>query len=437
MSSKDGSNSKSNQIFKEKAKNRVDELHGMVQNLLHNNNDNNNKAVTEISQKLKEWKAELEEPSPASSHNDGSLGSFSSDLIRYLVEDDASSALSFLNNPTDTNTTQSIQVGDSLYFDEDYLVNPAPSEQEFHAGDQFKDSFSVQHTVASNADIYSQFDHHQYNPHLHIDQNILSESDRTSPCIGSVGDQSSSVMCARDPLSSFVATKCALWDCVRPATGMEGCQDYCDQFHADLAKKEGPPGSSPFMQHGGISVNDDVLFAALIAKIRGRDVGIPECAGAATATSLLKSSERFNTYLFEGEMIREWLFFDKPRKAFESGNRNKRSLPDYIGRGWHSSRKQEMKEYGGVKKSYYMDPQPSNNVEWHLYEYVSEASESDKLILYRLALKKGKKSPKGKTAKDPIVDLQNQMGRLNAEFPSDNDETTADSKYDYQVQSFS
>jgi len=28
-----------------------------------------------------------------------------------------------------------------------------------------------------------------------------------------------------------------------------------------------------------------------------------------------------------------------------------------------------MKDFGGLKRSYYMDPQPSNSYEWHLYEY--------------------------------------------------------------------
>lgn len=119
----------------------------------------------------------------------------------------------------------------------------------------------------------------------------------------------------------------------------------------------------------------------------------------------------------EGETIREWLFFDKPRRAFESGNRKQRSLPDYVGRGWHESRKQVMNEFGGLKRSYYMDPQPMENYEWHLFEY--EINKYDACALYRLEIKRvdGKKIPKGKSSNDSVADLQKQMGRLTAEFP--------------------
>jgi len=131
-------------------------------------------------------------------------------------------------------------------------------------------------------------------------------------------------------------------------------------------------------------------------------------------------AELFDLSVLEGETIREWLFFDKPRRAFESGNRKQRSLPDYSGRGWHESRKQVMNEFGGLKRSYYMDPQPLNHFEWHLYEY--EISMCDACALYRLELKlvDGKKNSKTKFANDSVADLQKQMGRLSAEFPHDN-----------------
>lgn len=79
-----------------------------------------------------------------------------------------------------------------------------------------------------------------------------------------------------------------------------------------------------------------------------------------------------------------------------------------------------MREFGGLKRSYYMDPQPLNHFEWHLYEY--EITNCDVCALYRLELKlvDGKKSPKGKLGNDSVVDLQHQMGRLSAEFPTDN-----------------
>lgn len=134
-------------------------------------------------------------------------------------------------------------------------------------------------------------------------------------------------------------------------------------------------------------------------------------------------AELFDLAVLEGETIREWLFFDKPRRAFESGNRKQRSLPDYNGRGWHESRKQVMNEFGGLKRSYYMDPQPMKTYEWHLYEY--EINKYDACALYRLEIKlvDGKKSPKGKVANDSVADLQKQMKKLSAEFPTDNKRT--------------
>ena len=130
-------------------------------------------------------------------------------------------------------------------------------------------------------------------------------------------------------------------------------------------------------------------------------------------------AELFDLSFFEGETLREWLFFDQARRAFVSGNRKQRSLPDYNGRGWHESRKQVMKEHGGQKRSYYMDPQPLSYLEWHLYEY--EINSHDNLALYRLELKlvDKKKSPKAKLTKESLADLQKKMGKLSADVPAD------------------
>lgn len=78
-----------------------------------------------------------------------------------------------------------------------------------------------------------------------------------------------------------------------------------------------------------------------------------------------------------------------------------------------------MKEFGGLKRSYYMDPQPSSSHEWHLYEY--EANNYTTYALYRLEFKlvDRKKSPKGKVSKHSLADLQKKMGRLTAEAPGD------------------
>lgn len=122
------------------------------------------------------------------------------------------------------------------------------------------------------------------------------------------------------------------------------------------------------------------------------------------------SSELFDLSVFEGEMLREWLFFDKPRRAFESGNRKQRSLPDYNGRGWHESRKQVINESGWLKRSYYMDPQPMKFVEWHLYEY--EINKYDACALYRLELKlvDRKKNPKGKISNNAGIRTSRYLG---------------------------
>ncbi|KAL0283887.1 UNVERIFIED_CONTAM: Transcription factor VOZ1 [Sesamum angustifolium] len=180
--------------------------------------------------------------------------------------------------------------------------------------------------------------------------------------------------------------------------------DYCSVYHAGLAPSEGYPGTPPVVRPGGIGLKDNLLFAALSAKAQGKDVGIPECEGAATTKSPWNAPELFDLTVLDGETIREWLFFDKPRRAFESGNRKQRSLPDYNGRGWHESRKQVMNEFGGLKRSYYMDPQPMENFEWHLYEYEINNMMRVHCIDWKSSVLMGRRLPK--------------MGRLTAEFPN-------------------
>ncbi|KAI3892100.1 hypothetical protein MKX03_025266, partial [Papaver bracteatum] len=77
---------------------------------------------------------------------------------------------------------------------------------------------------------------------------------------------------------------------------------------------------------------------ALKAKVQGKDVGILECEGAATTKCPWNAPELFDFSLRDGETIREWIFFDKPQREFESGTRNKRSLPDYSGRDGNKKR---------------------------------------------------------------------------------------------------
>lgn len=80
-----------------------------------------------------------------------------------------------------------------------------------------------------------------------------------------------------------------------------------------------------------------------------------------------------------------------------------------------------MKEHGGQKRSYYMDPQPLSYLEWHLFEY--EINNHDGCALYRLELKlvDKKKSPKGKVTRESLTDLQNKMGKLTAAVSSSDD----------------
>jgi hypothetical protein len=95
------------------------------------------------------------------------------------------------------------------------------------------------------------------------------------------------------PPSAFLRPKCALWDCPRPAQASEWCRDYCSTFHASLAMNECPPGMTPVIRPGGIDLKDSPLFAALSAKIQGKNVGIPVCEGAATAKSPWNAPGKF------------------------------------------------------------------------------------------------------------------------------------------------
>ncbi|KAJ6728527.1 TRANSCRIPTION FACTOR VOZ1 [Salix koriyanagi] len=456
--------SASHKLFKDKAKNRVDDLQGMFLDLQFARKESRmvDVAVLEeqVHQMLREWKAELNEPSPASSlQQGGSLGSFSTDICRLLQlceeEDDATSALAAPKlEPND----QRLQVGNNVVFQErvekkiiegtphvvlcvliqglpmimwnlGYGVNHGQQEHVFPFVDQCKDSPSGDRSMVINSvEGVAQLEYHDFDLPQNSEQNFYTGFNGMDLGEDATHLVSSYLPSMFLPPSAFLGPKCALWDCSRPAQGgLDWCQDYCSSFHHAVALNEGPPGLSPILRPGGIGLKDGLLFSSLSAKVEGKLVGIPECEGAATAKSPWNAPGMliyvalclcyFDLSVLKGETIREWLFFDKPRRAFESGNRKQRSLPDYTGRGWHESRKQVMNEFGGLKRSYYMDPQPLNNFEWHLYEY--EINNCDACALYRLELKAvdGKKSAKGKVANESVADLQKQMGRLTAEFP--------------------
>lgn len=52
-----------------------------------------------------------------------------------------------------------------------------------------------------------------------------------------------------------------------------------------MAVAEGAPGMCPVLRPGGIDLKDGPLFAALMARVQGHAVGIPELKGGATAKS--------------------------------------------------------------------------------------------------------------------------------------------------------
>ncbi|KAG4982285.1 hypothetical protein JHK87_027034 [Glycine soja] len=411
--SKSSCKSASHRLFKDKARNHVDDLQVMFLDLQFARKESRtiDAALLEeqVHQMLREWKAELNETSPASSlQQGGSLGSFSTDVYRLLQlceeEDDATSPLVA---PKSEPNDQIMQAGAKV------IVQEGQHQQEFRLLKECKHStVGVPNIAANNLDgtalEYHQFDIKDLDHSFYAGTGFCEE--------GGVPHISSYLPSVCPPPSAFLGPKCALWDCPRPVQGLDWCQDYCSSFHATLALNEGPPGMTPVLRPGGIGLKDNLLFAALGAKAQGKVVGIPECEGAATAKSPWNAPELFDTCVLEGETIREWLFFDKPRRAFESGNRKQRSLPDYSGRGWHESRKQVMNEFGGLKRSYYMDPQPLNLFEWHLYEY--EISKCDARALYRLELKlvDGKKSSKAKivVTSDSVAGLQKHIGSLSA-----------------------
>ncbi|XP_045812305.1 transcription factor VOZ1-like isoform X2 [Trifolium pratense] len=452
------SSSSSQKSTKEKEKHLVDKIQGIFTNLQSARKESRANDIViceeQMHQLLREWKAELE--SPATSLADGSFGSFTGELAQLLQEieekDDATSSFTspvplktglhqnnisdgnypfFLENCFENNQTldHTFKGSASSLFNSP-LNNSDMAQLDFH---QFGLNQDMDHNaVGHNSDLIGRFNLYQDQSLGHNTEIKNSESTQFSfeegiDCSQFFGDNDTTTfgdnlipnilpnICP--PPSAFLSPKCALWDCIRPA--QKQCQGYCCSSHEHLAISEGLPGMTPILRPGGIDVKDGPLFAAVLAKTMGKEVGIPKCEGAASTKAPWNASEFFDISFLEGETVREWLFFDKPRRAFDSGTRKQRSLPDYHGRGWHESRKQVMKEHGGQKRSYYMDPQPPNR-DWHLYEY--EINSHDGCALYRLELKlvDKKKSPKGKVSKDSLNDLENKMGKLTAAPLPDN-----------------
>lgn len=141
----------------------------------------------------------------------------------------------------------------------------------------------VHNMVPNNFSMMTQLDFLPLDEHQNLDSEIfISSSGIENWGMDVFSDFSSNV---NPPPSAFLGPKCALWDCVRPAKSTEICRNYCSGFHAELAVKECPPGSCPILRPGGIGLKDGPLFVALKSKLEGKDVGIPECLGAASAKS--------------------------------------------------------------------------------------------------------------------------------------------------------
>lgn len=175
-----------------------------------------------------------------------------------------------------------------LFLLQNFVVTPVSQEQGFKVLDQYKDSpLGINTTAVHNMGVdYFSFD-------------LPQEFENN--CIGGVYDMyredglpqiTNFLPNICPPPSAFFGPKCALWDCPRPAQGWWSdtpvqwwCTNYCSSLHAVIAQNEGQPGMIPILRPKGIELKDNLLFTALSAKGQGKNVGIPECEGAATAKS--------------------------------------------------------------------------------------------------------------------------------------------------------
>ncbi|KAI7740871.1 hypothetical protein M8C21_021971, partial [Ambrosia artemisiifolia] len=352
----------SHQMFKDRAKSRVEDLQGMFIGLqcARKESRGNDVAVFEeqVNQMLREWKNELNQPSPASSLQQGASVEVSSQDISRLLQqyndedDDATSGLAAPKPDPDGQ-----KAGENAAFHEDFGVTQTPQEQSFQNCKGSVSGVNNNNNSNSNMDtIANQLDYISFDLPEDFENFFSGELDGMGREDDLSQQMNGFLPIISPPPVAFLGPKCALWDCPRPAQGW--CSDrpvhgwfpdYCSGLHAATAQNEGQFGMTPVLRPKGIELKDSLLFAALSAKSQGKDVGVPECEGAATAKSPWNAPELFDLSVFDGETLREWLFFDKPRRAFESGNRKQRSLPDYNGRGWHESRKQLINESGSGK----------------------------------------------------------------------------------------
>ncbi|KAF6151478.1 hypothetical protein GIB67_016290 [Kingdonia uniflora] len=191
-------------MFKDKTKNRVDDLQGVFTNFqsARKGRSGNGEVSTleeQVQQMLREWKAELEELSPASSLQSGSGGggsrfTLSSELHRLLHPcEQGDEATSVLREPAKPKSK--------------------PDVQNFQGGD--------------------------FNDNAQFEEDGIPKISGMRP----------SVL----PSSAFLGPKCALWDYPRPAQVSKFSQDYCSDYHGGLALTEGPPGMSQILRLEGIA----------------------------------------------------------------------------------------------------------------------------------------------------------------------------------------
>lgn len=167
-------------------------------------------------------------------------------------------------------------------------MNQELTEHGFPYGNEYQSNLPAEsdHAIINCLDGTTHLDYQQFSLHQELHHNLYLDIGTSEQNGGDVLPHMSGFLpTICPPPSAFLGPKCALWDCPRPAQGSEWCQDYCSSFHATLALNEAPPGMTPVVRPCGIDLKDGPLFAALCAKIQGKNVGIPVCEGAATAKS--------------------------------------------------------------------------------------------------------------------------------------------------------
>lgn len=172
---------------------------------------------------------------------------------------------------------------------QNFDVPKGPQEQGFQSVEQLKNAAMGVNMGMNHMNVPSQLDYQSFDFHQDFEQPYVLDFNGTVFTGGDVMPQISGYQQnISPPPSAFLGPKCALWDCPRPALHLDWSQksdDYCSVYHAGLAPSEGYPGSPPVVRPGGIGLKDNLLFAALGAKAQGKDVGVPECEGAATTKS--------------------------------------------------------------------------------------------------------------------------------------------------------